>query len=274
MFLNLKHLSFPALGEQQVIMKKILFYLLLISIGVVSSCTTSKKIVNNSGPVILDNSVEASSMLQLVEATDIPYTWFSGDGAGTIDWDGQRYNARMRVRIARDSVIWVQIQKFGIELGRMYITPDSAFFINRLERTYSIYSTTEFFKKYNLPADFNMFSKVFTGGAYIPPTISKSVVESDRSLYLESENGVNARHWLDDSLSLSRSIVTDPFNHEWASGFSDYRPINTGEKFPFRRTNTLVIDGTTNLFDLDYNSVEINVPQQFPFSIPSHYEKI
>jgi hypothetical protein len=208
------------------------------------------------------------------EATDKPFTWFVAEGNGTIDWDGERYNAKMKIRIERDKVIWVQIQKFGFELGRMYITPDSAFFINRLERTYSIYSTTEFFKKYNLPADFNMFSKVFTGGAYIPPVISKSEIEEDRSLYLESDSGVNARHWLDESSLLVRSMVTDPFQHEWSSGYGDYRPTNTGQQFPFRRTNVIVIDGTSNLFDLEYSSIVINVPTELPFSIPSHYEKI
>jgi hypothetical protein len=256
------------------IMRINLFYAFLFSLYVMVSCTTTKKTVKDTGPVILDSGAEAASMFQLIQATDVPYTWFSGDGSGTIDWDGQRYNARMRVRIEYDKVIWVQIQKFGFELGRMFITPDSAFFINRLDRTYSIYSTTAFLKKYNLPADFNMFSKVFTGGAYIPPAISKSVVEDDKSLYLESNTGVNARHWLDVSSILVRSLVTDPYNHEWAAGFGDYRATNTGEIVPYQRTNTLVIDGTTNLFNLDYSSIEINVPQELPFSIPSHYEKI
>jgi hypothetical protein len=255
-------------------MRRILLYPFLFSLGVVTSCTTSKKTTIDKGPVIVDSVAEAAAMLQLVESTNIPYTWFSGEGAGSIDWDGQRYNAKMKVRIERDKVIWVQIQKFGFEMGRMYVTPDSAFFINRLERTYSIYSTSEFFKKYNLPADFNMFSKVFTGGAYLPPMISRTVIEEDRSLYVESGSGVNARHWLDVTSTLVRSIVTDPFDHEWAAGFGDYRPTDTGEIFPYRRTNVLVIDGMTNLFDLDYSSIQINVPQELPFSIPSHYEKI
>jgi len=255
-------------------MKRNLFYSFLISLCVISSCATTRKATDSKGPVILDGIAEASTMLDLVEATDLPYTWFGAQGTGTIDWDGQRYSAKMNVRIEHGKVIWVQIQKFGFEIGRMFITPDSAFFINRLERTYASYSTPQFFKKYNLLADFNMFSKVFTGGAYIPPTISKSVIENDRSLYLESDSGVNARHWLDVSSILIRSIVTDPLKHEWAAGFSDYRSTNTGQKFPYRRTNTLVIDGKSNLFDLDYSSIEINIPREFPFSIPSHYEKM
>ncbi|MEP6795359.1 MAG: DUF4292 domain-containing protein [Saprospiraceae bacterium] len=255
-------------------MRRIIFYTLFIFLWVLTSCNTTKRLANDNGPAILNGISETSEMLDLVSATDIPYTWFGAEGNGTIDWEGNRYTAKIRVRILHDSIIWVQIQKFGFEVGRMLVTPDSAFFINRLERSYSLYKTNDFFKKYNLPADFNMFSKVFTGGAYVPPLISKSKIEDDRSLYLESSNGVNARLWLDVTSTLVQSLVTDPFNHQWEAGYADYKATNTGQLFPYRRTNTLVNDGVSNLFDLDYTSIEINVPQEFPFSIPSHYDKI
>lgn len=255
-------------------MTKILFYILLLSSIVIASCNTTKKLTKDTGPSVINGITETSEMLDLVSATNIPYTWFGAEGNGTIDWEGSRYTAKIKVRILHDSIIWVQIQKFGFEVGRMLVTPDSAFFINRLERSYSLYRTNDFFKKYNLPADFNMFSKVFTGGAYIPPSISKSKIEDDRSLYLESSNGVNARLWIDVSSMLIQSLVTDPFNHQWEARYADYKATNTGQLFPYRRTNTLVNDGVSNLFDLDYTSIEINVPQEFPFSIPSHYDKI
>ena len=255
-------------------MRNNLIYLFLLSSIIFSSCAPGKKAAKTVGPTVINGVEEAAVMLDMVKATDLPYTWFGAQGSGTIDWDGSRYNVRMNVRIERDKRIWVQIQKLGFEIGRMLVTPDSAFFINRLERSYSLYSTTEFFKEYNLPADFDMFSKVFTGGAYLPQFISKYNIESDRSLYLESDSGVNARHWLDTASVLSQSIVTDQFEHEWAAGYGDYRPTNTGLVFPFRRTNTLVIEGESNLFDIEYSFIEIDVPQEFPFSIPSHYEKL
>ena len=252
-----------------------LFYTCCIGLCFLASCETTRKLSNgSSGPAPIEGITDVSLMLDLVKATDLPFTWFGAEGTGTIDWEGERYTAKMNVRIERDKIIWVQIQKLGFEIGRMLITPDSAFFINRLERSYAKYSTIQFFKKYNLPADFEMFSKVFTGGAYIPTAISTSVIEKDHSWYLESESGVNARHWLDVTALLTRSLVTDQFRHEWSAGYSDYRATNTGQMFPFRRTNSLVIDGTSNLFDLDYSSILIDVPQEFPFSVPSHYEKM
>ena len=48
--------------------------------------------------------------------------------------------------------------------------------------------------------------------------------------------------------------------------YAAYTEVNTGQKFPFSRYNTIVIDGDENLFDLDYSSVLINVPHELPFS--------
>ncbi len=224
--------------------------------------------------VVLGGVSEAAALLEIARATNNPYTWYSATGTGTIDWDDQRLSAKLNVRIRKDSVIWVQISKLGIEVARMYVTPDSAFFINRIERKYARYSTNQFFKEYDLPADFDMFLNVFTGGAYVPSDISRMVIEADGALLLESGGGVKARHWMDVSYQLMRSHVMDSNKHEWSATYGNYTAVNTGQKFPFQRGNTIVIDGKSNLFDLDYASIVVNVPQELPFSIPSNYEKM
>ena len=121
-------------------------------------------------------SAETAAMMKKVMETQLPYTWFAASGQGKIDWDGQRLSAKINVRILHDKIIWVQIQKLGFEIGRMLITPDSAFFINRFERSYAVYRTEEFLEEYNVPADFDMFSRVFTVGAYMPPMIKRNEI--------------------------------------------------------------------------------------------------
>ncbi|HJW28067.1 MAG TPA: DUF4292 domain-containing protein, partial [Saprospiraceae bacterium] len=197
---------------------------------------------------------------------------FAGTGQGRLDWDGERYTVRFNVRIRKDSIIWMQVSKFGFEVGRMLVRPDSAFFINRFEHTYSAYSTAEFLKEYNVPADFDLFSRVFTAGAYIPSRTVEVDREEDGSIILHGGQGIKAQYWFDSS-KLYRSMITDSTAHEWTAGFTSYRSTNSGQYFPFTRTNSLVLDGQSNVFDLEYNQVTLDVPQTFPFSIPSHYEK-
>lgn len=254
-------------------MKRIFFLLAISSLFIFAKCTTTRS-ATDKPPVVLGGVSEASALLDLVRATNLPYDWYSATGTGTIDWDDQRLSAKVTVRIRRDSVIWAQISKLGIEVGRMYVTPDSAFFINRIEQKYARYSTTDFFKKFNMPADFDMFAKVFTGGAFIPPAVTSMTIENDGALFLEAGNGVTARHWLDVNYQLIKSQVMDSRGQEVNAGYGNYTAVNTGQKFPFLRTNTILIEGKSNLFDLVYSTVMVNVPQEFPFSIPSHYEKM
>ena len=263
-----RYAPFPVLSGMNYF--SILLAVVLLMSG--TSCLTNKSLSgnntgNNSGG---DNAIEAT--LEQLATTEVPYQWFSGQGQGKIDWDGERYSVRLNVRIKRDSVIWMVITKLGFEVGRMLVTQDSAFFINRLDHTYSKYETEEFLKAYNVPADFEMFSRVFTAGAFIPPFAQGVAKESDGSIVVTGGEGVTAQHWFESAM-LSRSFITDANEHEWTAGFSNYQSAETGQNFPFVRTNTVMIDGKPTVFDLEYTSVVIDVPQEFPFSIPSHYEK-
>lgn len=257
-------------------MKRYSIYgVLILMVLTIGACANKKKLTGGGKVDTTETlSPEMELMYKKVFETQLPYTWFAASGQGKIDWDGQRLSARVNVRILHDKIIWVQIQKLGFEVGRMMITPDSAFFINRFERTYAVYATEDFLREYNVPADFDMFSLVFTAGAYLPPHIKTSLVEPDGSLFVQSTSGMNARHWFDASSLLIRSLITDPLAREWTSIYSDYKKTNSGQRFPYKRSNTLIIDGKPNIFDLEYTDLVIDVPQEFPFSIPSHYEKI
>src|SRR5688500_16147214 len=185
-------------------MKRTFFLLAISSLFILAKCTTTRT-ATDKPPVVLGGVSEASALLDLVRATNLPYDWYSATGTGTIDWDDQRLSAKVTVRIRKDSVIWAQISKLGIEVGRMLVTPDSAFFINRIEQKYARYSTADFFKKFNMPADFDMFAKVFTGGAFIPHSVTWMTIENDGALFFVAGNGVNARHWLDFNCQLIKS---------------------------------------------------------------------
>ena len=167
---------------------------------------------------------------------------------------------------------WMQISKLGFEVGRMLVTQDSAFFINRLEHTYGAYKTLDFLKQYNVPADFEMFSRVFTAGAYMPLAANAVDKEDDGSIIVHGEMGVKAQHWLDANV-LYRSYITDKTDHEWTAGYAEYQKTETGQDFPFMRSNMVMINGQATVFDLEYSNVVLDIPQSFPFSIPSHYEK-
>jgi len=254
-------------------MKTYSWLVLMLLLSLFSSCKSKKSLTGgNHGGDNGSNTTLDDLTFHLLEKTQVPYTWFAGTGQGKIDWDGERYSVRFNVRILHDSIIWMQISKLGFEVGRMLVTQDSAFFINRLEHTYGAYRTLDFLRQYNVPADFEMFSRVFTAGAYLPAHATEVDKEDDGSIIVHGGAGVTAQHWFESDV-LYRSYITDKTDHEWTAGYAEYQKTDTGEDFPFMRSNMVVINGQPNVFDLEYSNVVLDVPQSFPFSIPSHYEK-
>ena len=253
-------------------MKSFSWLILFTSLILFNSCMTKKSLAGGNGKDNNANTPLDDANMDLLQMTQVPYTWFAGSGQGRIDWDGERYSVRFNVRILHDSIIWMQISKFGFEVGRMMVTRDSAFIINRLEHTYGKYKTIDFLRQYNVPADFEMFSKVFTAGAYIPMHTTEVDKGDDGSIIIHGEAGVTAQHWFDADV-LSKSYITDKTDHEWTAGYAEYQKTDSGQDFPFMRSNTVLINGKSNVFDLEYTNVVMDVPQDFPFSIPSHYEK-
>src|SRR5690606_443692 len=104
--------------------------------------------------------------------------------------------------------------------------------------------------------------------------VRETRAERDGTLHVSSRQGMKASYWFDPMATLSRSVVQDQLNREWMAGYADYRSLGAGRIFPYKRSNTVAIDGVAHIMDLEYKEVEIDVPQEFPFSIPSHYEKI
>jgi hypothetical protein len=151
-------------------MRNLPIYIGLIMLLGLQACK-SKKTAGDAGPMPMEEAVapEVAAMLKKLAETQVDYTWFSATGQGKMDWDGQRLSARVNVRILHDSIIWVQIQKLGFEVGRMLVTPDSAFFINRWERTYASGRTIDFLREYNVPADFKMFFPGLYGRGLFAP---------------------------------------------------------------------------------------------------------
>jgi hypothetical protein len=248
--------------------------LALAALLLLTGCANKKRLMSDADTASSGENASAKAVMSRLAQTEVPYKWFAGYGSGKIDWDGERFSASFKVRILRDSVIWLQIQKLGFEVGRMYITRDTAIVINRWERFYSIYSTREFCREYNLPADFDMFTKVFTAGAYVPDQVKTAMTAADGALHVSDGNGLSATYWFDPGKTLARSVVQDPFHREWFSVYDDYREVGNGKRFPFRRSNSVTIEGVASIMDLEYKGVELDVPQELPFSIPSNYEKI
>jgi len=195
-----------------------------------------------------------------------------------IDQNGQRVNANANLIWVRDSALWVNVKKLGIEAARALITKDSVWVINRLEKTWSVRSIESLQQQYGLPGGFAALQQTLLGGAwYIPGMQVRS--DTTRGFHrVIGDNGVFGLDYRleDGSFLLRRESFLHKNDHQNAVfSFENYKDLPNAGLFSYlRRIETASPkEGEMNL-EIELNDVEINVPKILRFEIPEHYERV
>jgi len=194
-----------------------------------------------------------------------------------VEGDGQSIEANANLIWVRDSALWLNVRKFGIEAARALITPDSVFVLNRLSKTYTARGLESLQLEYNLPAGFDLLQAVILAKAWILPGV---VLKSDLQDGLHRLSGSDAHYGVDYRLEEGsfllrhesflqakdqRSVVLD---------FDQYKKLPGAGLFPYLRQVSAFSPETGQMqINLELSEVEINVPKPIRFEIPSHYQR-
>lgn len=126
---------------------KVLVYIALLSLLLLSSCQSVKMLSESKDTTVL--VVPDSPMAVLrdsIRINDLVCESFSANFSATIESQSLNQSFSGQIRIIHDSILWVSIGKFGIEGMRLFITKDQAVLVNKIERTYSVLSFDEIVK--------------------------------------------------------------------------------------------------------------------------------
>ena len=194
----------------------------------------------------------------------------------------QELGSAVDIRIAKDSLIWLSARPaFGIEAARMLIRTDSAFLVNRLEKSYMAVDIRSLSKQVNFDGDFKTLQALSLGN--VPP-LDQSITPEKQEKYFVLEQVYElfktSMYVSRENKKLSKIAVqeTDGMN----SLFIDYSNFQTleGQKIPFK------VNAVANFFNqkenkTDQTKIEIEHKRinfeksdlSFPFSIPDNYDK-
>lgn len=180
----------------------------------------------------------------------------------------------------RDSIVWLNVKKFGFEALRVLITPDSVQLLNRLEKSYTKQSLENLRQQFNLPETntFDALQKMILG---LPIQLANgapttSISEEKHRIRIEypqfwadyaiEEGSFHLKNQLfllkkDNSmitLQLDRYQKIDPF------------PL----AFPLSRTiETRSPNTGAQTTQIELESVQINSNPSYKFEIPEHYSR-
>ena len=189
-----------------------------------------------------------------------------------------------RVRIKKDSIIWVSITPaLGIEAVRVVVTPDSIKMLNRLENKYFIESFNRTKELLQLEITYTMLQSVLLG-EFVPlyqqnsyalqPLVDLyTLISDERSAEVgKPKMPVEQRTEIDPSIwRVKRTIMKNKArNEQILAEYSDFQLVGA-KVFPV--TMRFRTQGKENVaVDLNWSKIEEKTTLRFPFNVPSKYE--
>lgn len=194
-----------------------------------------------------------------------------------VNGDGQSMSVSANIIWIRDSVLWMNVKKFGIEAARALITRDSVFILNRFNRTWSSRGLESLESTYSLPDGFAFMQQFIVAAAWLDPNMEMQSDIKDKLHRLSgSNNNFAADYRLEEGSFLLRSqTFMQPRDARNVSlSFENYRKTQSAGQFPYLRTIEAFSPETGNLrLEIELSDVQINIPKNFRFEIPGSYDK-
>lgn len=180
----------------------------------------------------------------------------------------------------RDSLVWLNVKKFGFEALRVLITPDSVQILNRLEKSYSKMALESLRQQFNLPETntFDALQKTILGLPIQVPngTATTSIKDEKHQLRVEYP-----QFWADyaieeGSYHLRKELFLLKKDNSMVALLLDrYQKTEfLPGAFPFSRTIEVNSPATgIQTTQIELESVQLNSNPTYKFEIPDHYSR-
>lgn len=210
---------------------------------------------------------------------DIDFKYFSAKAK--VDFNGQ--NGTLHFRMKKDSLIWVSIGGFGIEVTRMLIRPDSIFVIDRLkkENQFTAYGINELNDKFDLDLSFKNIQAIILGNLPYAKSSRDKLTKHLTEFYLlqQSRGSLKIENYVKIATMKLEKVTLDE-NATKASGsivYSDFGPLDS-YIFAYRSLINIQLKdaakGERNTkVEINFTKVELTDKElNFPFNVPRRLE--
>jgi hypothetical protein len=270
----------------------LLFFQLVTAFILFDSCRSHQK---TAGPVVKEEKKPvdktAPDLQQLINDNAFKADNFTAKASVKTNINDQSNSFNISLRLKTDSIIWISVSPLlGIEVARVVITRDSVKFLDRLNNKYSISDFQTLNELLHINVDFDIIQGILTGNLfaykknkfnsvylegkyYILSTLSKRKLK--RSLEDKDPNKPIVQDLYVDGTTyrITKLNVEDQrYEKSLLTDYSDHRQTEGG-LFPFQSVTDIKAEKNIKI-NIEYNKVTLNSEAQFPFTIPSSYEKM
>ena len=266
-------------------MNKITLLFTIVFALFLHSCRSTKQVQSVTDPTapaptlpITKRQTADEIILQSIQQRS-NFEWFSANLNGNVNLAGDRNNFGGQIRIKNGEQIWITITAMGglIPVANLKITTDSVFLYNRLERTATIRDFSFFKEMTGVDLTFNMLQDILVGNYFLPNPRGEYAYEFSEGNFLFVDERMAGNVAFDFILSsahykLLSLTMRDRQNNSVNIIYDNFAVFN--DKLYPQSLHIQMINPMQMDLRLNYQRIQINVPQSMPFSIPESVKRI
>jgi hypothetical protein len=255
---------------------KLITQVFLICILALFACKGSKKITSSAR--LPDLSKVTADVLQgQLDNLLLQENWVKAAAKMNARFNGDSYSVTANILLKKDEIVSVSVRKLGFEVARLLVLPDTAWIINRLDRTYMQYSMDELGAFIGFPVNMSLLQSMVLGH---PPMFDKTrwEIEDNKTLVLLSDQfNLKAKSKIDypKMFASESEIIDQKNNRKLESKFSNYQQVKDNKYFPYIRSYELnaEIDDPLSV-QLQFTSIEVDTPFTVDTQVPQRYTRV
>ena len=268
--------------------------LLVIMLSLILACKPTKQLSvqkETTPPIVVSKDILTDSVFENMSKSQFRFDWLTARFSADYEIDDNNTSFSGQIRIRKDSLMWISISKFSIEVARLLITQDSVQFINWVDNNY-FQSDFNYINRFiNNAVDFDMLQAFFVGNDFEYYENDKFKTNFDGTQYhLSTVNRHKLKKYIqteNDKLKiLVQSILIDPLtfkineltvkevkaNNKLKASYADYKKVDA-QLFPCS-LNVLISAEKEIKININFSRISINEVLNFPFKIPRSYERL
>lgn len=226
-------------------------------------------------------SQEADS-LATMPPTAAPYQWVSYQLKANITDSEETTNSVQIFVVNRiDSIIYVNLNKFGFELARLVLTPDSLVYVNKLEKNYFSGSYDFLQRRLGVPCQFSLVQALINGLDFADfQPFTQTLHDDNGTLHFIAPR----REHRSDSLAIMQEIELDAHNRIVSNELTDLRSMQTLNifyknwqqvaDFQFFTKMNIELEDEELVIDAELRNLRFNVVGPTEIRIPEKFTKI
>lgn len=222
------------------------------------------------------------STKSLLKINDVTFFSFATKAKIHYKDNSQSVRCTGNIRMQKDSIIWISATYLGFEVGRIKLTTDSVYILNKMKGEYTVRDFKQFGKQMNVNVDFPSIQAIFLGNQALKQQGNEKLLKGKEFHLLTREiaNFILDYKVNTQNLKIEKFIINEKeSSNKTTVNYSNFKEVDgklipTSAKIHVEYTDTTQLDPyesniSFNYFKSSFSDSTLN----YPFHVSSRYTK-